>query len=119
MLAVQCEPRRRPGNLPEADEILGVSLSRLCWEGPEEELTLTRNAQPALLVHSVAVLRVVGDRLGPVAMAAGHSLGEFTAHVAAGTLSFEDALGAVRLRGSSCSPPEAAGRDHGRHPGAG
>jgi [acyl-carrier-protein] S-malonyltransferase len=83
----------------EADEVLGVHLSRLAWEGPEAELTLTKNAQPALLVHSVAVLRVAGAWLGSVSMAAGHSLGEFTAHVAAGTLSFQDALGAVRSRG--------------------
>jgi [acyl-carrier-protein] S-malonyltransferase len=85
--------------LAEADEILGFALSRLMAEGPEDELTATRNAQPALLAHSVAVLSVVRDRLGPVAMAAGHSLGEFSAHVAAGTLSFRDALDAVRLRG--------------------
>ena len=85
--------------LRRADEILGFALSRLMAEGPEDELTATKNAQPAILTHSVAVLRVVRDRLGPVAYAAGHSLGEFSAHVAAGTLSFEDALGAVRLRG--------------------
>ena len=83
----------------EADDLLGFGLSRLAWAGPEEELTLTKNAQPALLVHSMAVYRVIGEELGPVAMAAGHSLGEFSAHVAAGTLSFEDALRAVRLRG--------------------
>lgn len=85
--------------LAEADDVLGFSLSRLMAEGPEDELTATRNAQPAILAHSVAVLRVVEDRLGPVGMAAGHSLGEFSAHVAAGTLSFPDALAAVRLRG--------------------
>jgi len=83
----------------EADDLLGFGLSRLAWEGPEEELILTKNAQPALLVHSIAVYRVIGEELGPVAMAAGHSLGEFSAHVSAGTLSFGDALGAVRLRG--------------------
>lgn len=83
----------------EADELLGFGLSRLAWEGPEEDLVLTKNAQPALLVHSIAVYRVIGEELGPVAMVAGHSLGEFSAHVAAGTLSFGDALGAVRLRG--------------------
>lgn len=83
----------------EADDVLGMPLSRIMWEGPEEELTLTQNAQPAILAHSVAVLRVVQDRLGEVGMAAGHSLGEFSAHVAAGTLSFHDALRAVRLRG--------------------
>jgi [acyl-carrier-protein] S-malonyltransferase len=83
----------------EADELLGTPLSRLMWEGPEEELVLTRNAQPAILVHSVAVLRVVRGELGPVSLAAGHSLGEFSAWVAAGTLSFADALRAVRFRG--------------------
>lgn len=83
----------------EADEILGISLSTLMTKGPRDELTETRNAQPALLTHSVAVLRVLGDRLGEPAMAAGHSLGEFSAHVAAGTLRFDDALRAVRARG--------------------
>lgn len=83
----------------EADEVLGTRLSHLMWEGPEEELTETRNAQPAILVHSAAVYRLVQGRLGPVAFGAGHSLGEFSAHVAAGTLSFPDALAAVRLRG--------------------
>jgi [acyl-carrier-protein] S-malonyltransferase len=83
----------------EADSVLGFRLSTLMAEGPEEELTATKNAQPAILAHSVAVLRVVRERLGPVAVAAGHSLGEFSAHVAAGTLSFRDALAAVRLRG--------------------
>ena len=85
--------------LQEADEILGFPLSELMAEGPEEELTATRNAQPAILVHSVAVLRVLESRLGAVAFAAGHSLGELTAHVAAGTLSFGDALVTVRRRG--------------------
>lgn len=83
----------------EADEVLGYALTRLMWEGPAEELTETRHAQPAILVHSVAVYRVVRDRLGPVAFAAGHSLGEFSAWVAAGTITFRDALDAVRLRG--------------------
>ncbi|MDA0328751.1 MAG: ACP S-malonyltransferase [Gemmatimonadetes bacterium] len=82
-----------------ADEVLGFSLSRLMREGPEDDLTATKNAQPALLTHSVAVLRTVRSRIGPASFAAGHSLGEFSAHVAAGTLSFEDALGAVRIRG--------------------
>lgn len=83
----------------EADDVLGLHLSRLAWEGPEEDLVLTKNAQPALLVHSIAVHRVVEGELGPVSLAAGHSLGEFSAHVAAGTLSFRDALEAVRVRG--------------------
>jgi len=85
--------------LREADEILGFPLSALMADGPEEELVATKNAQPAILAHSVAVLRVLGERVGPVALAAGHSLGEFSAHVAAGTLGFEDALRTVRLRG--------------------
>lgn len=85
--------------LETADEVLGFSLSRLMADGPEDELTATKNAQPALLAHSVAILRVLDGRLDDVAMAAGHSLGEFSAHVAAGTLTFEDALRAVRLRG--------------------
>ena len=83
----------------EGDDVLGTSLSRLMWEGPDEELTLTRNAQPAILVHSVAVHTVLRERLGNAALAAGHSLGEFSAHVAAGTVSFRDTLVAVRLRG--------------------
>ncbi len=83
----------------EADAVLGTDLSRIAWTGPEEELTATRNAQPAILTHSVAVLRVVRERVGAVAMAAGHSLGEFTAYVAAGALDFETAVRAVRRRG--------------------
>jgi [acyl-carrier-protein] S-malonyltransferase len=83
----------------EADAALGVPLSRLAWEGPEEELTATHNAQPAILTHSVAVLRVLQDRLGAVGFAAGHSLGEFSAYVAAGSLRFGDAVRTVRRRG--------------------
>jgi [acyl-carrier-protein] S-malonyltransferase len=83
-----------------ADATLGVPLSRLCFEGPSEELTLTHNAQPALLAHGAAVWAVVRERLsGSVRAAAGHSLGEFTAHHAAGSLSLEDALRLVRRRG--------------------
>lgn len=85
----------------EADEVLGFPLSRLCWEGPEEELGLTANTQPALLTASVAVHRalgVLGPELRPVAVA-GHSLGEYSALVAAGALSFADALRLVRRRG--------------------
>jgi [acyl-carrier-protein] S-malonyltransferase len=85
--------------IEEAEAVLGIPLSTLMFEGPEDELVLTHNAQPAILTHSVAVLRVVQDRIGEVEMAAGHSLGEFSAHVAAGTLAFPDALRAVRLRG--------------------
>jgi [acyl-carrier-protein] S-malonyltransferase len=81
------------------DEALGTALSRLMWKGPEEELTLTHNAQPAILAHSVAVLAVIGDRLGSPGAAAGHSLGEYSAHVAAGTLTDVAAARLVRRRG--------------------
>ena len=94
----EAEPRAADV-LRQADEVLGFRLSALMANGPEDELTATKNAQPALLAHSVAVLRVAEERVGPVSFAAGHSLGEFSAHVAAGTISFEDALGAVRRRG--------------------
>jgi [acyl-carrier-protein] S-malonyltransferase len=83
----------------EADDILGFSLSELAWDGPEDRLTATSNAQPAILVHSIAAFRVVHDRLGSVAMAAGHSLGEFSAYVAAGSLTFADGVRTVRRRG--------------------
>lgn len=83
----------------EADDVLGLDLSRIAWEGPEEELVLTKNAQPAILTHSVAVFRVLDLDPEEVRIAAGHSLGEFSAHVAAGTLTFSDALRAVRRRG--------------------
>lgn len=85
----------------EADEVLGFPLSRLCWEGPEEELGLTRNTQPALLATSVAIYRSLAPQglfVEPVAVA-GHSLGEYSALVAADALSFADALRLVRRRG--------------------
>ena len=83
----------------EADDVLGLGLSRLCWEGPEEDLQLTANTQPALLVCSVAMHRVVAEHgLEAVAMA-GHSLGEYSALVAAGALDFATALKLVRRRG--------------------
>jgi [acyl-carrier-protein] S-malonyltransferase len=82
-----------------ADRVLGCALSRICWEGPEEELRKTSNAQPALLVHSVAALRLLESAgLRPAAVA-GHSLGEYSACVAAGSLDFEDAVVLVRRRG--------------------
>ncbi|HEX6134208.1 MAG TPA: ACP S-malonyltransferase [Longimicrobiales bacterium] len=83
----------------EADDTLGFALSAIAWEGPEEELVATSVAQPAILTHSIAVFRMMEERLGDVAYAAGHSLGEFSAWVAAGALSFEDGLRTVRLRG--------------------
>src|SRR5512139_813954 len=85
----------------QADDVLGFALSRLCFEGPETELMDTVNAQPAILTHSVAALRVV-EKIAPEikpALMAGHSLGEFSALVAAGSLSFEDAVKLVRERG--------------------
>ena len=81
------------------DEALSTRLSRLMWEGPEDELTQTHNTQPAILAHSLAVLAVVRDQLTVSAAAAGHSLGEYSAHVAAGTLSDIDAARLVRRRG--------------------
>lgn len=83
----------------EADRVLGFDLTRLCWEGPEEELALTANLQPALVATSVAVLRAVETTgAAPVAVA-GHSLGEYSALVAAGTLELADALRLTRRRG--------------------
>ena len=83
-----------------ADAALGTKLSTLMFEGPAEELTLTYNAQPALLAHGAAVWAVVKDKVGAkVQGAAGHSLGEFSAYHAAGSLSLEDALKVVRRRG--------------------
>jgi [acyl-carrier-protein] S-malonyltransferase len=81
------------------DDALDLALSRLMWRGPEEELTLTHNAQPAILAHSAAVWAVVQDRLDAVGAAAGHSLGEYSAHVAAGTLDVSTAARLVRRRG--------------------
>lgn len=84
----------------QADTALGFPLSTLCFEGPAETLMETHNAQPALLTHGVAVWRVLADHFGAnVRCAAGHSLGEFTAHVAAGTFEFETAVSLVRKRG--------------------
>ena len=83
----------------QADDTLGVSLSRLCFEGPDEELKKTENTQPALLAVSVAAWRVLGEAGYHPDIVAGHSLGEYSALVAAGALEFEDALRLVRKRG--------------------
>jgi [acyl-carrier-protein] S-malonyltransferase len=83
----------------EADEALGFALSKVIFEGPEETLRLTEHTQPAILTVSTAAARVLTEAGVTAAMAAGHSLGEYSAHVAAGTLSFADAVRAVRLRG--------------------
>ncbi len=87
----------------EADEALGFSLSKLIFEGPEDQLKLTEHTQPAILTMSIAALRALQPELQSrgldVAFAAGHSLGEYSAHVAAGTFSFADAVRTVRSRG--------------------
>jgi len=83
----------------QADAALGFKLSELCFEGPEEKLKLTEITQPAILTVSVAAFRVLHEKGIHPAYAAGHSLGEYSAHVAAGTLSFEDAVRTVRHRG--------------------
>jgi [acyl-carrier-protein] S-malonyltransferase len=87
----------------EANEVLGFDLSRIIFEGPAEELVSSHNAQPAILTVSVALMRAVGEQLGSAAphpaFVAGHSLGEYTALVAAGVLDFATALRLVRRRG--------------------
>jgi [acyl-carrier-protein] S-malonyltransferase len=83
----------------EADRVLRMSLSALCFEGPDEELRLTVNTQPAILTTSIAALRVLEGRGAKADFVAGHSLGEYSALVAAGSLKFDDALRAVRKRG--------------------
>lgn len=83
----------------EADEALGLKISQLCFEGPEDQLRLTENTQPAILTASVAARRVLQEKGITPTFVAGHSLGEYSAHVAAGTISFADAVRTVRSRG--------------------
>jgi [acyl-carrier-protein] S-malonyltransferase len=83
----------------EADAALGEPLSQICFEGPEDRLTLTENTQPAILTVSVAAYRALAERGLSPSLVAGHSLGEYSANVAAGTLSFVDAVKIVRRRG--------------------
>src|ERR1700758_202955 len=83
----------------EADEALGYKLSLLCFEGPEDQLRLTEITQPAILTASIAALRVLETRIPKPSYVAGHSLGEYSAHVASGTISFADAVRTVRNRG--------------------
>lgn len=93
-----------------ADAALGEPLSKVCWEGPEEELRLTANTQPAILTVSVAIFAAVRPLgLQPVALA-GHSLGEYSAQVAAGALAFEDAVRLVRRRGELMQEAVPVGR---------
>src|SRR5215467_1540686 len=87
------------GVFEEADDALGFALSRICFEGPEEALRLTENTQPALLAVSAAAFRVLDELGWKPAYVAGHSLGEYSALVAAGSLRFADAIRLVRKRG--------------------
>ena len=83
----------------EADDALGYKLSQVCFEGPEDQLRLTEITQPAILTVSIATLRVLETRIPKPSYVAGHSLGEYSAHVASGTLTFADAVRTVRQRG--------------------
>jgi [acyl-carrier-protein] S-malonyltransferase len=85
----------------EADDALGFAISTICWEGPADELTLTANTQPAILTTSIAVYRVLAARGLTCDVVAGHSLGEWSALVAAGSLSLSDAVKLTRLRGAA------------------
>jgi [acyl-carrier-protein] S-malonyltransferase len=93
----------------EADEACGFPLSKLCFEGPEDELKLTENTQPAILTASIAACRVLAQSGIEPALAAGHSLGEWSAHVAAGTIRFGDAVRAVKARGRAMQQAVPAG----------
>lgn len=94
----------------EADEALGFAISKLIFEGPEDELRLTENLQPALMTMSVAVWRVLAEHGIHPALAAGHSLGEWSAHIAAGTMSFADGVRAVKARGRAMQQAVPAGQ---------
>lgn len=95
----------------EADEVLGFPLAELCWQGPEEALTLTEHAQPAIVAHAIAALRAMQERGNFLFDAVvGHSLGEWTALVAAGALSLAEALSLVRLRGRFMQQAVPAGQ---------
>jgi [acyl-carrier-protein] S-malonyltransferase len=94
----------------EADEALGFPLTKLIFEGPEEDLRLTENTQPAIMTVSVAATRVLASQGLEPALAAGHSLGEWSAHVAAGTLQFADAVRAVKARGRAMQIAVPAGQ---------
>ncbi|MDE3202555.1 MAG: ACP S-malonyltransferase [Acidobacteriota bacterium] len=94
----------------EADEACGFALSKLCFEGPEDALKLTENTQPAILTVSVAAHRVLAEHGIQPVLAAGHSLGEWSAHVAACTLQFADAVRAVKARGAAMQQAVPAGQ---------
>ena len=93
----------------EADSALGFSISKICFEGTEEELKLTANTQPAILACSVAVFRVLAEKGLAPDFVAGHSLGEYSALVAAGSLKFADAVQLVRKRGTYMQDAVPAG----------
>ncbi|MEJ8544380.1 ACP S-malonyltransferase [Brevibacillus borstelensis] len=109
-LAEQSEAARRI--FEQADEALGFPLSRLCFEGPEEELRLTANTQPAILAASIAVLEALREKKSDIQVDyyAGHSLGEYSALVATGALSFTDAVKTVRARGQFMEEAVPAGQ---------
>src|ERR1700722_13869458 len=94
----------------EADEALGFPISKLIFEGPEEDLRLTENTQPAILTVSIAAWRVLAEHGIHPSLAAGHSLGEWSAHVAAGNFSFADAVRAVKARGRAMQLAVPAGQ---------
>ena len=93
----------------EADQALGFSLSQLCFEGPAEQLKMTEITQPAILTTSVAAFRVLQEKGVVPQFVAGHSLGEYSAHVAAGTMDFSDAVNTVRNRGKYMQEAVPAG----------
>lgn len=94
----------------EADAALAFPLSQLIFEGPDEELRLTENTQPALMTVSIAALRVLAEHGVQPALAAGHSLGEWSAHIAAGTFSFADGVRSVKARGRAMQQAVPAGQ---------
>jgi [acyl-carrier-protein] S-malonyltransferase len=94
----------------EADDVLGFALSRLCFDGPEDELTLTKHTQPAILTTSIAVFRALGERGLAFDVVAGHSLGEWSALVAAGSIGFGDAVRLTHLRGTYMQEAVPAGQ---------
>jgi [acyl-carrier-protein] S-malonyltransferase len=94
----------------EADDALGFAISQLCFEGPDDQLKMTENTQPAILTMSVAVARVLQEKGVVPQYVAGHSLGEYSAHVAAGTLEFADAVRTVRNRGKYMQEAVPAGQ---------
>jgi [acyl-carrier-protein] S-malonyltransferase len=96
-LAIELDVAKR--TYEEADDVLGWPLSKLCWDGPEDELTLTQHTQPAILTTSIAVLRALQAKGLTFEIVAGHSLGEWSALVAAGALELRDAVKLTHLRG--------------------